>query len=91
MLLPLQSDKAKLVDVWIEVALLISKPPLDRRHFDRETRQNLKKMRPCAAQLVGGRAGLEGGGGQGGGKVFSATSPPPPPPLAQLLSGWMGG
>ena len=33
-----QSDKAWLVDLWIESALLISKPPLDRRHFNRETR-----------------------------------------------------
>ena len=38
--------------MWIDSVLLISKPPLDRRHFDRETRQNLKKMRPFAAQQV---------------------------------------
>jgi hypothetical protein len=48
----LQSDKAKLVECWVESTLLISKPPLDRKHFDRETRQNLKKMRPCAAHSV---------------------------------------
>ncbi|KAG2485302.1 hypothetical protein HYH03_015976 [Edaphochlamys debaryana] len=48
-----KSDRARLVDMWIESALLVSRDlRLDKRHFDRTTRQNLKKMRPASAQLI---------------------------------------
>ncbi|KAG2451895.1 hypothetical protein HYH02_003670 [Chlamydomonas schloesseri] len=48
-----KSDRARLVDMWIESALLVSRDVrLDKRHFDRTTRQNLKKMRPASAQAV---------------------------------------
>lgn len=53
-----QSDRARLVDMWIESALLVSRDVrLDKRHFDRTTRQNLKKMRPASAQVVRGKRG----------------------------------
>ncbi|GLI69513.1 hypothetical protein VaNZ11_014149, partial [Volvox africanus] len=48
-----KSNRARLVDLWIESALLVSRDVrLDKRHFDRTTRQNLKKMRPASAQLI---------------------------------------
>lgn len=49
----LQSDRARLVDMWVESCCLIGRDGrLARQHFDRETRQSLKKMRPAAAQQV---------------------------------------
>jgi hypothetical protein len=47
-----QSDRARLVDLWIESCVLVSADSrMDRRCFDRTTRQNLKKMRPGSAQV----------------------------------------
>lgn len=41
------------MDLWVESALLVSRDVrLDKRHFNRTTRQNLKKMRPASAQLI---------------------------------------
>lgn len=56
---PHKSEKARLVDFLIDCTLLVSHLPLSLKHFDRETRQNLKKMGvPAATQVLSDIAGM---------------------------------